>query len=107
MRLGEYECDLKEGSKIRAAYKGKAKIKERHRHRYEVNPKYRERIEQSGLIISGESHALIEVLELADHPWFIGVQFHPEFTSRLQNPNPVILTFVQKSLELKSVDRKG
>ena len=107
MRLGEYECDLKEGSKIRAAYKGKAKIKERHRHRYEVNPKYRERIEQSGLIISGESHALIEVLELADHPWFIGVQFHPEFTSRLQNPNPVILAFVQKSLELKSVDRKG
>lgn len=105
MRLGEYECGLKEGSQTKAAYQGESLIKERHRHRYEANPKYRERIEQAGLIVSGESEGLIEALELVDHPWFIGVQFHPEFTSRLQNPNPVILTFIQKSLELKKVDR--
>lgn len=107
MRLGEYECNLKNGSRIKAAYNGASTIKERHRHRYEANPKYRPMIEKKGLIVSGESNGLIEVLELKDHPWFVGVQFHPEFTSRLQNPNPVILAFVQKSLELSSVDREG
>lgn len=107
MRLGEYECELKKGSKTQAAYNGAKLIKERHRHRYEANPKYREQIEKAGLIVSGESNGLIETLELADHPWFIGVQFHPEFTSRLQNPNPVILAFIQKSLELKKVEREG
>ena len=97
MRLGEYECDTKEGSHLREAY-GASTIFERHRHRYEANPKYREQLEANGMEITGESHGLIEAVEIKDHPWFLGVQFHPEFTSRLQNPNPTILAFVKKAL---------
>ena len=98
MRLGEYECNTKEGSKLREAYGGASTIFERHRHRYEANPKYREALEKNGMIITGESAGLIEAVEVADHPWFLGVQFHPEFTSRLQNPNPSILAFVKNAL---------
>jgi len=98
MRLGEYECDTKEGSNLREAY-GASTIFERHRHRYEANPKYREALEENGMEITGESHGLIEAVEVKDHPWFLGVQFHPEFTSRLQNPNPAILAFVKTALE--------
>jgi CTP synthase len=98
MRLGEYECDTKEGSKLREAYHGSTTIFERHRHRYEANPKYREALESKGMEITGESHGLIEAVEVKDHPWFLGVQFHPEFTSRLQNPNPAILAFVKSAL---------
>jgi len=96
MRLGAYECDTKDGSLLRKVY-GKKKIVERHRHRYEANPAYREQFEKAGLVISGESDGLIEVAELKGHPWFLAVQFHPEFTSRLQNPNPAILDFVKAS----------
>lgn len=99
MRLGEYECELKEETHIQKAYGNAKIIKERHRHRYEANPKYRSMLEEKGLIISGESNGLIETLELSDHPWFVAVQFHPEFTSRLQSPNPVILEFVKQSLK--------
>lgn len=99
MRLGEYECNLKENSLLQKAYNNQKTIKERHRHRYEANPKYRSMLEEKGLIISGESNGLIEAIELANHPWFVAVQFHPEFTSRLQNPNPVILEFVKQSLK--------
>lgn len=99
MRLGEYECTLKEGTCIKEAYGNAKTIKERHRHRYEANPKYRQALEEKGMIISGESNGLIETLELADHPWFVAVQFHPEFTSRLQSPNPIILEFVKQSLK--------
>ncbi|MCH9814663.1 MAG: CTP synthase [Epsilonproteobacteria bacterium] len=99
LRLGSYECDTKKGSLLQSVYKGKKKIVERHRHRYEANPKYREAYEKKGLVISGESDGLIEVVELKDHPWFLGVQFHPEFTSRLQNPNEVMLGFVQAAME--------
>ncbi len=99
MRLGEYGCNLKEGSKLKEAYKNAKTIKERHRHRYEANPEYRSKLEKAGLIVSGESNGLIEAVELKDHFWFVGVQFHPEFTSRLQNPNAVILEFVKKSFE--------
>jgi len=98
MRLGEYECDTKEGSNLREAY-GVSTIFERHRHRYEANPKYREQLEAHGMEITGESAGLIEAVEVKDHPWFLGVQFHPEFTSRLQNPNPTILAFVKHALE--------
>jgi CTP synthase len=101
MRLGEYECDTKEGSNLRKAYDAPV-IFERHRHRYEANPKYREAFEANGLDITGESHGLIEAVEVKDHPWFLGVQFHPEFTSRLQNPNPSILAFVKASIDNKS-----
>jgi len=98
LRLGEYPCETKAGSHLREAYHGETMIHERHRHRYEVNPTYREALEGSGMIVTGESHGLIEAVEIADHPWFLGVQFHPEFTSRLQTPNGSILSFVNASL---------
>jgi len=98
LRLGEYECKTKEGSNLRAAYDAPV-IFERHRHRYEANPLYREALEANGMDITGESHGLIEAVEVKDHPWFLGVQFHPEFTSRLQNANPSILAFVKASIK--------
>jgi CTP synthase len=98
MRLGEYECNTKEGSKLREAY-GASTIFERHRHRYEANPKYREQLEANGMEITGESDGLIEAVEVKNHPWFLGVQFHPEFTSRLKNPNPAILAFIKVALK--------
>ena len=99
MRLGEYKCEVKEGSNLFKAYNSSI-IYERHRHRYEANPKYREQLESCGLEVTGESNGLIEVIEVKEHPWFMGVQFHPEFTSRLQNPNPSILAFVKAIKEL-------
>jgi CTP synthase len=102
MRLGEYECDTKEGSLLQKTYNGQKKIYERHRHRYEANPAYRDKFEKNGMIISGESDGLIEVVELKDHPWFLAVQFHPEFTSKLKDPNPAILGFVKSSLEVRN-----
>jgi len=98
LRLGEYPCDTKDGSIIQKAYNGAKTIHERHRHRYEANPTYREQLEKAGMIVTGESNGLIETVEIEGHPWFLGVQFHPEFTSRLQTPNPAILAFVEASL---------
>ncbi len=103
MRLGEYECETKEGSNLRNAYDAPM-IFERHRHRYEANPVYREALEANGMDITGESKGLIEAVEVIDHPWFLGVQFHPEFTSRLQNVNPAILSFVEASFKHKNID---
>ena len=98
LRLGEYPCDTKAGSILREAYNGEKTIYERHRHRYEANPEYREALEKAGMIVTGESNGLIETVEIKGHPWFLGVQFHPEFTSRLQTPNPSILAFVKATL---------
>jgi len=98
LRLGEYPCDTKDGSIIQEAYNGAKTIYERHRHRYEANPAYRKQLEDAGMIVTGESNGLIETVEIKGHPWFLGVQFHPEFTSRLQTPNPSILAFVKASL---------
>ena len=103
LRLGEYECQTKDGSNLRTAYDAPM-IFERHRHRYEANPVYREALEAKGMDITGESHGLIEAVEVKDHPWFLGVQFHPEFTSRLQNVNPSILAFVEASFKNKKID---
>jgi CTP synthase len=97
LRLGEYPCETKSKSLLREAY-GEKVIFERHRHRYEANPAYREQLEQAGMIVTGESNGLIEAVEIKDHPWFLGVQFHPEFTSRLTTPNPAILAFVKAAL---------
>lgn len=102
MRLGEYECTTKEGSKLQVAYKGQKVIRERHRHRYEANPRYRAALEESGMVVSGESAGLIEAVELKNHPWFVAVQFHPEFTSRLQSPNCVILEFIKQALAIRA-----
>ncbi|CAA6813701.1 MAG: CTP synthase (EC, partial [uncultured Campylobacterales bacterium] len=99
MRLGAYNCNIKDGSLLSNVYDGLTHIDERHRHRYEANPKYKEQFEKNGLIVSGESNGLIEVVELDGHPWFLGVQFHPEFTSRLVEPNKAVLGFVKASLK--------
>ncbi|OPA75932.1 CTP synthase [Campylobacter pinnipediorum subsp. pinnipediorum] len=99
MRLGSYECNVKPNSILSKIYSNQKIIKERHRHRYEANPKYKESFEKNGLMISGTSNGLIETVELKDHPFFIGVQFHPEFTSRLTKPNPTILGFIKSSIE--------
>lgn len=100
LRLGEYPCDTLSGSIINRAYSGAKTIFERHRHRYEANPTYRKDLEDAGMIVTGESNGLIETVEIKDHPWFLGVQFHPEFTSRLQSPNPSILAFVAATLDI-------
>ncbi len=99
MRLGGYNCNTKEGSLLRDIYDGEETIRERHRHRYEANPVYREAFENEGLIVGGESDGLIETVELEDHPFFLGVQFHPEFTSRLTSPNKVLVSFAKASVE--------
>ncbi len=96
MRLGKYPCDVVENTKMRAAY-GTASISERHRHRYEFNNIYREQITRSGMLISGLSPdgLLVEAVELADHPWFVAVQFHPEFQSRPNRPHPLFREFIR------------
>mgnify|MGYP005681815329 FL=1 len=96
MRLGSYDAILKDKSKIRDIYKSRL-IKERHRHRYEVDISYKEKFEKKGLIFSGLSpdHKLPEIIELKNHPWFIGVQFHPEFKSRPLNPHPLFSSFIK------------
>ncbi len=101
LRLGAYPFTPKKGSKLQVAYGDGDEYFERHRHRYEANPKYKEALESNGMIISGESNGLIEAVEIADHKWFVGVQFHPEFTSHLQTPNPIILEFVRQATENK------
>lgn len=97
MRLGEYECDTLNGSKLQKAYDNEKRIFERHRHRYEANGAYRKALENAGMIVCGESKGLIEAIELKEHPWFVAVQFHPEFTSRLENPNKIILAFCKET----------
>ena len=101
MRLGAYECHLKEGSRVRAIYGGAPCIHERHRHRYEVNVNMRERLEEAGLAFAGMSPdgMLPEIVELAGHPWFIGVQFHPELKSKPFAPHPLFRSFVRAALE--------
>ena len=99
MRLGAYPCKLKAGSKAAAAY-GTELVYERHRHRYEVNPRLRRKLEDAGLICSGESPdgTLVEIIELPDHPWFVAGQFHPEFKSRPDRAHPLFRGFVGASL---------
>ncbi|HHS6715123.1 CTP synthase [Campylobacter jejuni] len=98
MRLGAYKCDIKEKSLLAKVYNEAKSVKERHRHRYEANPKYRVDFEKHGLIVSGESKGLIEAVELNCHPFFLAVQFHPEFTSRLEYVNPVICGFIKAAI---------
>ena len=97
MRLGEYPFEPLKGTNLQKAYGNEDVYYERHRHRYEANPAYKEKLEEAGMIISGQSNGLIEAVEIKDHPWFVGVQFHPEFTSHLETPNPIILEFVKQA----------
>ncbi len=100
MRLGAYECKLLEGSKSRQAY-GEEFIRERHRHRYEYNNDYRKRLEDAGLRVAGVNpkRDLVEIVEVENHDWMVGVQFHPEFQSKPSKPHPLFCAFVGKALE--------
>lgn len=103
MRLGSFPAKLKTGTIVRKSY-GKEIIHERHRHRYEFNDKFRQKLEKSGLIVSGTSPngKLVEVIEIAQHPFFVGTQFHPEFTSRPLSPHPLYLSFIEAILKGKA-----
>jgi CTP synthase len=100
MRLGAYPCRLKEGSLAETIY-GRQEISERHRHRYEFNPRYEEELSRHGLIFSGKSPdgKFIEIVELTDHPWFLGCQFHPEFKSKPLDPHPLFVSFIRAAYE--------
>ncbi len=99
MRLGSYECRLVEGTKALAAY-GEMSVRERHRHRYEFNNIYRKRLEDAGLRVAGVNpkRDLVEIVEVVDHPWMVGVQFHPEFQSKPSKPHPLFCAFVGQAL---------
>ena len=99
LRLGAYPCRLHKNTYAYKAY-GKDDIEERHRHRYEFNNKFRKRLLESGLVVSGASpdDKLVEIVELADHPWFLGCQFHPEFKSRPMEPHPLFRDFIKAAL---------
>ena len=99
MRLGAYPCNLKEGSIAHQAYQAKS-IKERHRHRYEFNNLYFEQFEKAGMIATGinPDKNLVEIIELLDHPYFIGVQFHPELKSTVENPHPLFVSFIKAAI---------
>jgi len=104
MRLGAYPCVLKEGTVVREAYGGAERIEgERHRHRFEINPEHVERLEQAGLVFSGESpdRKLMEIAELPKdvHPFMIGTQFHPELRARPLSPHPLFNAFIKAALE--------
>jgi CTP synthase len=103
MRLGAYPCALADGSLAAKVY-GKRKISERHRHRFEFNNAYRETIESKGMRLSGLSPdgALVEMVEIADHPWFIGCQFHPEFKSKPLDCHPLFRGFIRAALMRKN-----
>ena len=100
MRLGAQPCVLTDGTRAAAAY-GRETISERHRHRYEFNPRYRERLEAAGLVIAGTNpdSTLVEIVELADHPWFVAVQFHPEFKSKPTAAHPLFAGLVAAAVE--------
>ncbi len=102
MRLGAYACELRRKSKAQQAY-GSLRISERHRHRYEFNNKFKDQIEKAGLIATGinPDSKLVEIVELKDHPWFVGVQFHPELKSTVENPHPLFVAFIKAAKERK------
>jgi len=99
MRLGAFKCKLKRGTKAYKIY-GKENISERHRHRYEFNNAYKEQFEAAGMICSGinQESNLVEIIELTSHKWYIGVQFHPEYSSTVVNPHPLFISFVKAAI---------
>ena len=101
MRLGKYPCILKEGTRSRALYDAE-EISERHRHRDEFNNDYRQMFQDRGMVLAGQSPdgRLVEIVELPDHPWFVGVKFHPEFKSRPDRPHPEFYGFVKAAVEM-------
>ena len=108
MRLGAYDCSLAPGSLAAKAY-GTTEVKERHRHRFEFNNDYRERFEAAGMRCSGENPSthLVEVVELPDKRWYLGTQYHPEYSSTVLNPNPLFLSFVKAAIAYSDEKNKG
>ncbi|KPM31519.1 CTP synthase [Croceitalea dokdonensis DOKDO 023] len=100
MRLGAWDCELEDGSLVQKVYGGAAQISERHRHRFEFNNEFKEALEQAGLMATGHNAAtgLVEIVELPAHPWFIGVQYHPEYKSTVANPHPLFVGFIKAAL---------
>ena len=100
MRLGSWKCQLKDGSKVKNIYNQEI-INERHRHRYEFNNDYLEQIENAGMIATGKNPDtnLVEIIEIPDHPWFVGTQYHPEYKSTVLNPHPLFVSFIKAALE--------
>ncbi len=107
MRLGVYPCTLKSNSKARHIY-GAELISERHRHRYEFNNKFRSIFEKNGMVLSGvcESRDLVEIIEMPSHPWFVGVQFHPEFKSRPLKPHPLFQSFIEAAMKYRKATKQ-
>ncbi len=107
LRLGAYPCVLKKDTRASKAYSNVDEISERHRHRYEFNNDYRQRLEENGLVISGASpdNNLVEIIEIEDHPWFLGCQFHPEFKSKPMKPHPLFKNFIAAALKKKREGR--
>jgi CTP synthase len=103
MRLGAYPCSLEPGSKAAQAY-GALATEERHRHRYEFNDAYREQFIQNGMTPTGThpDSKLVEIVEVPEHPWFVGAQFHPEYKSTVVTPHPLFKAFVQAAMEVKN-----
>jgi len=108
MRLGSYPCKISRGTKAHKAYK-KELIHERHRHRYEVNNAFKETLQEHGMVFSGicPTNNLVEIIELPNHPWFVGGQFHPELRSRATNPHPLFREFVRAAVEYSKVKHNG
>ncbi len=108
MRLGGYKCRLGEGTRAADAY-GRAEVVERHRHRYEFNNAYRQRFEENGAVIAGVNpdRDLVEIVEIADHPWFVGVQFHPEFKSKPIAEHPLFGAFVRAAMHRRDAEKNG
>jgi len=108
MRLGLYPCELAENSRVREAY-GTGLVHERHRHRYEFNNDYRKRLGEAGMRMAGicPGKDLVEIVELEDHPWFVGVQFHPEFRSRPVRPHPLFRQFVAAAMQTEPRDKEA
>ncbi len=107
MRLGAYPCRLQKGSKAAEIY-GVPEVSERHRHRYEVSNRYRDAFVEHGMRLSGLSpdSSLVEMIELPDHPWFVGCQFHPELQSRPLRPHPLFATFVEAAVQHQFPEKK-
>ena len=107
MRLGSYECRLKDGTLAMKAYNQEL-VRERHRHRYEFNNDYRAQFEKSGMAVAGinPKRDLVEIVEVKGHPWMVGVQFHPEFQSKPSKPHPLFCAFVGEALKVSKSRQK-
>jgi CTP synthase len=106
MRLGAFDCTLEKGSLSHRAY-GKTRISERHRHRFELDNRYRQQLSEAGMVMAGvnEQLDLVEIIEIRDHPWFVGVQFHPEFKTKPMEPHPLFRDFVGAAVEQRARHR--